>query len=360
MNVLFLSKYDRMAASSRQRMFQYIPYLESSGIKCHVSPFFRGEYLKKKYKSGKADIAEVVSSFIRRLKVIFSARKFDMVVVEIELLPYLPSTLEHYLKSIGIPFIVDYDDAIFHQYDRHKNWFIRSLLKNKIKMVMGYASAVIAGNEYIAEYARKVNENVTVIPTVIDIEKYRTGNTKKYNDFVIGWIGSPSTSRYIKLIEATLKKFCKRYSASLVLVGSGYINLDGVPVRLKEWSEETEVDDINSFDVGIMPLEDTPWERGKCGFKLIQYMGCRRPVIASPVGVNTEIIQDGVNGFLAKDEGAWEEKLSLLVENPVLRQRLGMTGRKTVEEKYSLQVWAPVYLKIIRETAGQGKHICAV
>lgn len=353
MNVLFLPKYSRLAASTRQRVLQYIPFLESAGITCQVSPFFSDEYLKKKFYKNSVDIVEVVFLFARRLKALLSSKKYDLIVIYMELAPYFPPLFERILRSVGVPYIVDYDDAIFHQYENSQIRIVRLLFQNKIKSVMKHATAVIAGNEYLAEYARQVNKNVTVIPTVVAIEKFKPLKMNKDEYFTVGWIGSPSTSKYLKLLEPIFEKFMSDAKTRLLLVGSGNVSFRGVKPILRQWSEHREVEDINSFDVGIMPLDNTPWEQGKSGFKLIQYMSCGVPVIASPIGMNREIVQDGVNGLLANSEADWLEKLSILKNDHQLRKRLVTAGRKSVEERYSLQAWAPEYLKVIN------KAICA-
>jgi glycosyltransferase involved in cell wall biosynthesis len=213
------------------------------------------------------------------------------------------------------------------------------------------ASAVIAGNEYLARYAREANSNVTLIPTVVDVARYLPCTRKRGHDgrLVVGWIGSPSSAGYLlERIEA-LRRFCRNASARLVLVGSGPIELPGVPVEVRSWREDAEVAEIQRFDIGIMPIPDTPWARGKCGFKLIQYMACGVPVVASPVGANVRIVDDGQNGFLAGTDDQWVAALSTLAASSLRRQQFGMAGREKVVRRYSLDVAAPLLAGVLAE-----------
>lgn len=247
-----------------------------------------------------------------------------------------------------VNYFVDYDDAIFHNYDLSKNRFIQFFLKDKIDKVMRFAHCVVAGNEYLAERARKAGaKRVTVVPTVIDPQKYSVKEFENGSDIVIGWIGTPSTSKYLFLIKDALKRVSLKHSIKLKLVGlKEGIGLDEIE-DLCKWSEEFEADLIKSFDIGIMPLQDSEWERGKCGYKLIQYMGCGIPVVASPVGVNKELVKEGNNGFKAATLGEWEEKISMLISNAELRYTMGMNGRKIIENDYNVDIEFKNWLSII-------------
>jgi glycosyltransferase involved in cell wall biosynthesis len=352
--VLFLTKYARNGASSRYRTFQYLPWLEQAGIRCEVRQLFDEAYLVHRYASGRGNMGDMLRAFARRLAALVTARRFDLVVIEYELLPYFPALPERWLRWLGVPYFVDYDDALFHQYDQHKNGWVRRVLGDKIAHVMRGAHLVTAGNAYLADYARRARaKRVEVIPTVIDLERYpqppaaQTPNAT----FTIGWIGSPATAKYLQAIAPALAEVCAGGRGRVRLIGSGPIDLPGVPVEVLLWDEATEVITMQQFDVGIMPLPDEPWERGKCGFKLIQYMACGRPVLASPVGVNCQIVEHGVNGFLTNTTEEWVLALDTLLNDAGLRQRMGHAGRKKVEESYSLQVTGPKLADLIRSVA---------
>lgn len=355
-SVLFLTKYARNGASSRYRSFQYLPYLEKSNIHCQVSPLFDENYLTHYYQFKRVFLADLLRAFFRRLMALTTLKSFNLVVIEYELLPYFPPWLERYLNFLKIPYVVDYDDALFHQYDKHTSWWVRHFLGKKIADVMRGARLVTVGNAYLADYAA-VQANaacVEIIPTVIDLERYSRTVIKQPRtaSFTIGWIGSPSTAKYLQAIAPALAKLCESGRGRVCLIGSGLVDLPGVPVEVLPWDEDTEVTILQQFDVGIMPLPDNPWERGKCGFKLIQYMACGLPVVASPVGVNSQIVEHGVNGFLAETPEQWQEALQTLLADAELRQRMGMAGRQKVEQHYCLQVTGPKLAGLLMSAAG--------
>jgi len=223
-------------------------------------------------------------------------------------------------------------------------------LGGKIDAVMRHAALVIVGNEYIGDYTRKAGaKRVECIPSVIDLDRYNSTIKSENPVFTIGWIGSPVTAKYLHIVNPALAKVCKNGSARLVLVGSGQLELHGVPTEIDPWSEGTEVAEIQSFDVGIMPMPDEAWAQGKCGYKLIQYMACARPVIASSVGVARKIIEDSTNGFLATTETDWVSAFCALRDSYRLRVRMGKVGRTKVEAKYCIQVTAPLLVSLLRE-----------
>jgi glycosyltransferase involved in cell wall biosynthesis len=353
-SVLFLTKYARNGASSRYRTFQYLPWLEHAGIRCEVRPLFDETYLAQRYKSGRGRVVDILRAFLRRLAFLVTAKRFDLLVFEKELLPYFPALPEWWLGWLGVPYVADYDDALFHQYDLHKNGWVRRLLGRKIATVMRGAHLVTAGNSYLADYARRAGaKRIQMIPTVIDLERYpiRLARQPQDTPFTIGWIGSPSTAKYLQAIAPALAEVCAGGKGRVRLIGSGPIDLPDLPVEVLPWEETTEVGAMQQFDVGIMPLPDEPWERGKCGFKLIQYMACGLPVVASPVGVNCQIVEQGVNGFLADTLEEWEQALLRLQNDGALRVRMGQSGREKVEQHYSLQVTGPKLAELIKSVA---------
>lgn len=349
--IIFFTKYTRAGASSRYRSYQYLPALEAAGLQISVSPLFDNAYLDYKYAYGRARIADVLRSFARRLWAVLTVPREAVVVIEYELLPWFPAVLERWLALRACRIVVDYDDALFHQYDAHRNPWVRRLLGRKIATVMRLSHTVVAGNAYLADYACRVGASrVEVIATVVDSARYAVKDTARTSEvFTIGWIGSPSTARYLHDIAPALAQVCQGGRARVRIVGSGPFELPGVPVDLIAWREETEVDEIRGFDVGIMPLPDEPWERGKCGFKLIQYMACCLPVVASPVGVNTTIVEHGCNGLLATSTEEWVQALGTLAADSELRRRMGRAGRAKVDRGYCLQVSAPRFTNLLQK-----------
>jgi glycosyltransferase involved in cell wall biosynthesis len=217
---------------------------------------------------------------------------------------------------------------------------------------MARSTVVVAGNRYIEDYAQRAGaQKVEILPTVLDLSRYRMKDTIDSPSFTIGWVGSPSTSKHMSIAARALTNFCRNENVEFRAMGALQRDLDEIPGKLIPWNAETETEELTRFDVGIMPLPDTPWERGKCGFKIIQYMAAGLPVIASPVGVNSEIVEHGVNGFLARDTKEWIEYFGILREDSNLRRRMGILGREKVEEKYSLDVIAPRLIAILEEAA---------
>jgi glycosyltransferase involved in cell wall biosynthesis len=337
--LLILSRYARLGASSRLRFYQFISYLESSGFRITIEPLLDDEYIINLYAGRRAHFISIVKTYFNRLLYIKNSARFNIVWVEKELLPWLPAWLELNLLPQHISLVVDYDDAIFHQYDQHQSALVRWLLGNKIDTVMHRANLVIAGNSYLADRARQAGaRQVEILPTVVDTTRYCVFSRLDNNQVTIGWIGSPATAHYLQLIAPALREVGKIRKVRLVAVGANASQLEGLPIEAVQWTEESEVEQIQHFDIGIMPLPDEPFERGKCGYKLIQCMACGKPVVASPIGANAEIVRDGVEGFWASSQADWISMLTRLIDDSSLRISMGSAGRARVENVYSLNV----------------------
>lgn len=354
MRILLLSKYSRRGASSRLRTIQYIPWLAREGVEIVHSPLLGDDYLQKRYQQGSGWSIAILATYWKRVLALLAARRYDLVWIESEIFPWLPADAERLLGALRVPYVVDYDDATFHRYDQHHWRAIRMLLGRKIDSVMRRAALVVAGNEYIAERARKAGaRRVEILPTSVDLTRYLAIPDELRKTFTIGWIGTPMTAKYLSTVEPVLNDLIQKHGVRMLTVGGEFPLLQGEQVESRAWSEESEVADIRRFDVGIMPLPDAPWERGKCGYKLIQYMACGKPVVASPIGVNSRIVRHGENGFLANSLDEWREALLTLRDHPELRQQMGNDGRARVEREYSVQVNAPRLLAWLHEAAGR-------
>lgn len=351
---MVLTRYGRLGASSRLRFFQYFPYLQKNNIDVHEAPLLPDLYLQEFYAKKSRNWLLVACSYWKRLKFLFSAKQFDLIWMEKEAFPDLPFWFESWFFKYNIPFIVDYDDAVFHNYDLSRNLY-RRLMAKKIDKIMNRASVVVCGNNYLAERAIRAGaEKVELLPTVIDLERYDVAQGKSNDAIIIGWVGSATTVKYLDNVLPLLLRLSGYINLRLHVVGAE-ASCPGLDVQCFPWSEEREVALIQEFTIGIMPLDDSPWERGKCGYKLIQYMACGLPVIASPVGVNTSIVKNGENGFLPANHDQWYQALESLCLDADVRKAMGLRGRQDVVSKYCIQVTGSKMLHMISDSILSGQ-----
>lgn len=360
MRLLMLPRYGALGASSRLRMMQYVPALQSAGIDVEVSPLLDDGYVRDLY-ANTVSIPEVARSYWRRLRSMRSMDRFDVVWMEKEAWPWLPDWLELPLLGRSTRLVVDYDDAVFHRYDAHLSPLVRGLLGKKIDGVMRRADLVTAGNDYLAERARAAgSRRVEWLPTVVDLERYPAPEPANGESVLtVGWIGSPSTADYLREVSAALAPMQAAGLIRCVAIGARPEQLAGTPFEASEWGEDSEVAQLHGFDIGIMPLPDAQWERGKCGYKLIQYMACGLPVVASPVGVNTDIVDPGKNGFLALTPEQWAEGIRTLAMDAGLRRRMGDEGRRRVEQTYCVQAQTGRLVEMLNSVVRQEGAACA-
>lgn len=331
--VLALTRYSSRAASTRQRFDQYVPHLKNAGFAITSVPLFDDDYVSSIGKQKKW--SPVARSYLARIGNLIRARhQFDAAWVQYDVFPYLPGMAERVLRLLGIPYVVDYDDALFHNYDRGSR-VKTTLLSNKLRPLLTNARGCAAGNAYLQSYLAQYNRNVRIIPTVVNTKQYRFVPAANERP-VVGWIGSPSTWRYVEPILPYIVPLIEAANGRFRAIGAGRSGTDGV-VEFVDWAQDREIEDVQHFDIGIMPLPDEEWARGKCGYKLIQYMACGRPTIASPVGVNRQIVGHGVNGYLAASPAEWQQYLRELLVDPAKRHVMGAHGRLVVERDYSLE-----------------------
>lgn len=353
--MLMLIRYNRLGASSRLRSLQYLSWLEKSGIQVTVQALLSDKMLMLRYQLGRYSLWSMIRAYFIRLKTLFQCHhRFDLVWIEKEALQWFPLWIEATILR-KIPYVLDYDDAVFHKYDQHEN-FLRYMYGQRLDGLMAKASLVTCGNSYLANRAHAAGcPWVEVLPTVIDLERYTMRQAiAKLVPLRIVWIGSPATVHYLQLLHEPLLTLAEHCLFVLRIIGGDSLNIPkNVQVETVPWKEDTEVDSISACDIGVMPLHDTPWERGKCGYKLIQYMACGLPIIASPVGVNCEIVEHGVNGFLANTSEEWIHALQSLINDYALRKRMGQAGRRKVEQHYSLQVIAPRLAALLKKVVGR-------
>jgi len=315
--------------SARYRFLQYLPHLKAAGHE--------------------AEVFTLPEGFFKRRALFKRFSEFDVVFLQKRLLGAIEWRV---LRKHARRIVYDFDDAVM--FDDSKKKAAPSIRRlSRFKRTVYGSDVVIAGNKYLADWARKYREDIVIIPTPVDTDAYRKISAKKDSGHVtLGWIGSRATIGYLKDIEDALSSLhAERPYVRLKIVADEFPDIKGIPVIEKDWSAEDEISDIKSFDIGLMPLLDDAWTRGKCGFKLLQYMAAGVASVASPVGVNKEIINDGVNGFLAKDNAEFVKKVSSLIEERGLSKALSDNALKTVEEGYSLKYTAPLFVDALEKAA---------
>ena len=331
---------------------QYEPALAAAGIAVDYSPLLDNHYLQRRFHGRPVLPWSLAGAGLRRLASIVRARHYDAVWLHCEYLPFAPGGFEALALRIGnTPVVFDYDDAIFHMYDSSPNPIVRRLLGHKLEPLLKRAAACLCGNEYLRRYASQFNANALVLPTVVDTGVYAPAEMRQESQPpIIGWIGSPSTWPYVRPLLPVLRELCASGKASFLVIGAGPdAAADRFPgMELRDWNEAREVEDVQAMDIGIMPLPDQPWARGKSGYKLVQYMACGVPVVASPVGANSTIVDHGQNGLLSGSASEWRGALGNLLNDPELRARMGAAGRDKVAAEYSLQSQAPRLIEVMR------------
>lgn len=353
-NVLALTKYGRMAASSRYRFLNYIPLLSERGITVTTMPLLSDAYVARLFAGERIDFGDVARGFVRRAIALASSHRFDVLWIEGELFPRLPAFAERLLSLFGCRYVVDLDDAVFHTYDRHPRRLFRFLLGDKIDVILRRAAAVTAGNEYLAERASRAGATrVFLVPTAVDDRAYASVKRLAHDKLTFGWIGSPGTAHYLRTIQSELEQVCRSLPASLRLIGAGQHQLTCSDVTLSRWNEESEIEELASCDIGLAPLFEGPWERGKCGLKAIQYMAAGLPVLAAEVGALPSVIAHGETGFLYRTGAEFISFAERLGADCDLRSRLGAAGRQRVAVRYSMHNWVETVWKVLATASGR-------
>ncbi len=348
------SVYDT-SPGQRFRIEQWEPILREGGVEITYAPFENDELRSVLYKSGEVmkKVGAVTRNMRRRRAELSDVSSYDLVYVFREAALLGPPWFERKLARSGVPVVFDFDDAIFVSYKSPSNGYLSYLkFPGKTAEICKLSTHVMAGNEYLADYARQTNANVSIIPTTIDTDKYIVRErAETLETITIGWSGSFSTVQHLDTIRGVLQKLAEEEDFRLRVIGTPVYKLPGVDTEAIQWRSESEIDDLAAIDIGLMPLPDENWSRGKCGLKALQYMALGIPTICSPVGVNSTIIKDGENGFLAETTEEWLTAIKQLIHSADLRKTIGLAGRATVERDYSAIVVAPRVLEIFRRAA---------
>jgi glycosyltransferase involved in cell wall biosynthesis len=343
--VLGLALYGPLAASTRYRLCQYVPGLARMGIDLQIRHLLGDDYLRSRFSGGSLPIAAMMQAALARMSELWQRNEYDVAMLHCELFPLMPGLMERVL--IRRPYLYDFDDAFYLKYRSGRMRLASPLLGRKFDSVMEGAAAVTAGNHVLAGHARQHNDNTHDLPTVVDTTRYLPQTHGRNSQvFTVGWIGSPSTAPYLSELAVPLSAIGQEGPVRFIVIGGRAPFIPNVSVVEIDWNENTELDLINSFDVGVMPLPDDDWARGKCAFKLIQYMACAVPVIASAVGANIDVVNEDC-GLLASTQQEWTDALRQLRNEPATRAHLGEAGRARVEQSYSLHHNLPMLADVL-------------
>lgn len=367
MKILFLTQSDEICAASRTRVYQYLPFLRSNGIRYKVVPAVTGLTYKgalvlpeKKIEKLFYILLSLILTYLKSFQILALARHYDVIFIQRVL---IPKFIAFFLKKINKNIVFDFDDAIYAIESPKRN-LINQLRANRNKKCLPYmlsiSKAIIVENEYNKKYAQQYTKDTYIITGPIDTQRYKPNNKnltqKKKGDVIIGWIGSPTTTTYLNSLKEVFRTLSRKYKITLKLIGATNFDIPDTKIVNKKWDLNTEVLELQSFDIGIMPLPDDEWTRGKGGYKLLQYLAMGIPAISTPVGINSKIIQNGINGFLVSSKEEWIDKLALLIENHQLRKRLGLSGKDFVEKRYSVNTSFPKFLNILKCISNQEKY----
>ncbi len=353
--VLFIVPHPIEGPSSRFRVYQFLPYLKANGIDAQVRPFVSSRHVHALYRGNNTvtKIAITALACLNRMADIVRASRYDVVYVLREAFPFGPPIVERALTWTGARLVFDFDDAIWlrelvydNPLDRLRDW-------GKPAKLAARASHVVVGSQHLANYARKHtlrDDAISIIPTVVDSSAYLPLTETRTDDVLtIGWVGTPRGSKaFLETLIPIMRDFSVRYPhVQWQFVGAEPFDVGHLPVEFITWELHKEVRNIQSFDIGLMPLTDDAFNRGKCGFKLIQYMNCGIPVVCSPVGANCDIVEHGASGYFANEPEEWSSALAKLIEDASLRVAMGKHGRLRAEQEYSLAIQAPRLLDVL-------------
>jgi len=336
------TRYNTLGASSRYRYYMYAARMRDAGEQVNIFNFFDEQYLRCLYRGKNAGIFNILNAYWRRFKSLLKAD--DNLLIEYELFPFMPYCLERmFLK--GRKYILNFDDNVWEKYAG------KMFLSGKYDALVRNAAGVIAANDFLYEKVSELNENVIKIPTVVDLDLYQI-ETNKFEKFTLVWIGTPVTYMYLEKYAETLRQMTEKYDFELLVVARKALenrSIDGVNMRFENWSQEGEIELLLRSHVGIMPLTDDEFSKGKSAFKLIQYSAAGLALIASPVGENIKVIDNGKTGFLADSPEEWLEVLGKLIDDKNLYSNMANAAHEASKD-YSIQKYFPIFNDFIKES----------
>jgi len=361
MKILFLAAYSNLAAASRIKVYQFLPFLKKRGVVykviCFTPSFVYRLRLASVYNKTLLLVYYPIDWTVKLFKIfqtVLIAGNFDIVFVQEPIIPFGFSKI---LKLANRNIIFQFTDAVFITDQKEARFFSKlrlKILSNAWKRAVKIAKCCLVENDYNKEAVLKYCNYIDMITGPIDTDRYSVREDKKEGDYiVIGWTGSFFTTKYLYEIKDVLAEISKKYNILLRLIGAKKdFKIDGIRCDMKEWSLETELKWLSTFNIGIMPLIDDEWTKGKAGYKLLQYMSMGIPPVASSVGFNKEIVKNGINGFLVDTKKEWAEKLALLIENEELRKKISKEARDIIEQKYSLKGSEEKLFRIFEKVIG--------
>ena len=354
LRVLCLVPYPRSNAGVRLRFDQQITELARHGIDLSLSPFLdeRGYRIAFRHGHLLAKVAAVVRGFARRLADARQVPRFDLLLVYRESTPFGPRFVEAVAALYGVPLVVDFDEAVFirNVHPANKRWaWLRD--PRRLSAALRSARAATAQNEYLADFARRFNSQVSVVPTPVDTDARQPRTGRREGPVVIGWIGSETTAPFLHLIDDALARVSEDSDVIVRVVGGAYSNERLRTVDVREFDLDREQSELDSIDIGILPEPDDPWTKGKGGYKALLYMAAGIPVVAARVGVNPDIVAHGETGYCVNTTEEWVTALRRLIGDEALRLRMGSAGRARAVERFSVTVIAPRFAAVLRDAA---------
>ena len=359
LKVLFLTRYPEQGASSRYRVFQYVPHLEEMDISCTVQSFMDEEMYRLSLSSGGTlrKIGLTLRATIRRLSALSRFREYDVIYMQRELLPFGPPLIERFLKRMGVPLVYDYDDALFIKKPSRYNpiaTFFRS--PNKVRELFRLVDCTISGNDWLRDSAIEEGGHAVTVEVAEDAERFVAATGKfagKTGPVTIGWLGSPSTVKYMAEIETELRDVAARYpDVRWEMMGSGEFAMDGVAWQTEDWSIPAERNALARYDIGLMPLPKQEWSRGKSGGKARTYMAAAVVPVVAKIGYNEELIRHGETGFLCDTAEDWAHNLETLIKDAKLRRTIATAAQNDVKTRFAPRKKAEEIAAILRKLAG--------
>ncbi len=350
--IYFIVPYPHQEApSQRFRFEQYFDFLEANEFEVEIYPFINKSTWKTLYGEGKVfkKAWGILMSFVRRFALLSKLHKADFIFIHREAAHIGPPIFEWIIaKVLRRKYVYDFDDAIWlPNYSESNAKFHRLKAYWKVRYCMKWASQITAGNAYLADYARQFNPNVQIVPTTIDtVNHHNIMTDHQSHELTIGWTGTHTTMHYLDELIPVLKSLEQKYTFTFLVISNQSNNYDLKSLKFVKWNKATEIEDLAKINIGVMPLKKDIWSEGKCGFKGLQYMALEIPTIMSPVGVNSTIVQNGINGFLVETEEEWYEVLEKLILERSLRIQIGKAGKRRIEEAYSVLANQEKYLNL--------------